>query len=195
MGKMSPPHWDSTFRLPLIESAEAARSPSSSHLEEEVIRLFEALREPMLRYLLAFGLTVADAEEITQEVFLSLFQHLRKGKGRQNLRGWVFRVAHNLALKQRQATRQQVQSRDEEGLVERQLDPSPNPEEQLAHSRRQKRLRAVLAALPEQDRYCLYLRAEGLRYREIAEVLGISLGGVSLSLGRSLSRLSRVDGG
>jgi RNA polymerase sigma-70 factor (ECF subfamily) len=54
-------------------------------------------------------------------------------------------------------------------------------------------LLAVLRALPEQDQYCLYLRAEGLRYREISEVLGISLGTVSNSLGRSLGRLGRAD--
>jgi RNA polymerase sigma-70 factor (ECF subfamily) len=72
-------------------------------------------------------------------------------------------------------------------------DPGLNPEEQLASSQRQERLLAVLRALPEQDQYCLYLRAEGLRYREISEVLGISLGTVSNSLGRSLGRLGRAD--
>jgi RNA polymerase sigma-70 factor (ECF subfamily) len=48
-------------------------------------------------------------------------------------------------------------------------------------------------SFPEIDRCCLYLRAEGLRYREIAEVLNISLGGVSLALGRSLARLREVS--
>jgi RNA polymerase sigma-70 factor (ECF subfamily) len=47
--------------------------------------------------------------------------------------------------------------------------------------------------LPETERCCLYLRAEGLRYRQIAEVLEISLGGVSEMLGRTLARLSRVE--
>jgi DNA-directed RNA polymerase specialized sigma24 family protein len=47
-------------------------------------------------------------------------------------------------------------------------------------------------ALPEQNRWCLYLRAEGLRYREIAEVLDISLGSVSLCLERSLARIARA---
>jgi RNA polymerase sigma-70 factor (ECF subfamily) len=50
-----------------------------------------------------------------------------------------------------------------------------------------------MAALPKQDRMCLYLRAEGLRYREIANVLGMSLGAVSTSLTRSLERIGRAD--
>jgi RNA polymerase sigma-70 factor (ECF subfamily) len=56
-------------------------------------------------------------------------------------------------------------------------------------------LQAVLRALPEQDRCCLHLRAEGLRYREIASVLGISLGSVSIALARSLARMGRADRG
>jgi len=53
----------------------------------------------------------------------------------------------------------------------------------------------VVNALPEQDQSCLCMRAEGLRYREIAEALGISLGSVAASLARSLERLGRADGG
>ena len=52
------------------------------------------------------------------------------------------------------------------------------------------RVRAVLKALPERDRRCVYLRAEGRRYREIANVLGMSLGGVAKSLTRAIARLS-----
>jgi RNA polymerase sigma-70 factor (ECF subfamily) len=72
-------------------------------------------------------------------------------------------------------------------------DPALNPEEHLAASRRQQRLLALVAALPKQDRMCLYLRAEGLRYREIGNVLGMSLGAVSASLARSLERIGRAD--
>jgi RNA polymerase sigma-70 factor (ECF subfamily) len=74
-----------------------------------------------------------------------------------------------------------------------QIDPAPTPEAQLAGSQREQRLQAALKALPEQDQRCLYLRAEGLRYREIAEALDMSLGAVSISLGRSLARLGRAD--
>jgi RNA polymerase sigma-70 factor, ECF subfamily len=76
----------------------------------------------------------------------------------------------------------------------RRVDGDRNPEEQLHHRVRQEMLLAVVRALPEQDRSCLSLRAEGLRYREIADVLGISLGSVATSLARSLARLSRADG-
>jgi RNA polymerase sigma-70 factor (ECF subfamily) len=183
---------DSSISLPLLTTARADRSPSP--LEEEVTRLFDELRNPVLRYLLRLGLSVPDGDEVVQEVFLALFEHLRRGKPKTNLRGWVFRVAHNLALKRRHASgRRKVLAPAGSDAAEQQIDPAPNPEEQMANRQRQQRLLAVVSALPEHDRCCLHLRAEGLRYREIAQVVGISLGAVSLSLQRSLERLIRAD--
>lgn len=171
------------------------RSRRPSALEEEVAALFDQWRNPLLRYVLSFGLTMHDGEEVIQEVFLSLFRHLRLGKPRQNLRGWAFRVAHNVALKRCYRNREAVLSAPDEAAAARYPDPAPNPEEALVTRQRQKRLLAVVSAFPEQDRCCLYLRAEGLRFREIAEALGMSLGAVSLSLARSLAKLARADGG
>jgi RNA polymerase sigma-70 factor (ECF subfamily) len=176
---------EAAIGLPAVSSAATG---SSSKLEEEVVAMFEQDRSPLLRYLLSFRIAAPDAEEIVQEVFLSLFQHLRRGKSRVNLHGWLFRVAHNLALKNRMKAQRQSPA-----APEAQMDSAPGPEEQLADLQRQDRLLAVVKALPEMDRCCLSLRAEGLRYREIAEVLGISLGAVANSLGKSLSRLSRAD--
>ncbi len=73
------------------------------------------------------------------------------------------------------------------------MDLTLDPEQQAASRQRSLRLLAVVRALPEQDRRCLYLRAEGLRYRQIVNVLGMSLGAVAQSLERSLERLSRAD--
>jgi len=164
-----------------------AIEPRGSTLEDEIVRLFDLLREPLLRYLASLGLPMSDGEEIVQEVFLSLFQHLRRGGNRTNLRGWVFRVAHNLGLKRRSKT-----SRVSTVAWEWLRDPAPGPEEQFFKSEITRRVRAVLRALPEQDRRCLMLRAEGLRYREIAGTLAMSLGAVSMSLARSLARVARA---
>jgi RNA polymerase sigma-70 factor, ECF subfamily len=158
-------------------------------VEEEVTDLFDQFRKPMLRYLSGFGLALPDGEEVLQETFLSLFQHLDRGKSRDNIPGWLFRVAHNLALKRRNHARRDSETRAEAAVEDLAMDPDPNPEDQMVNRQTQQRLLAVVEALPEQDRRCLFLRAEGLRYREIAEILDISLGAVSLSLARSLARI------
>ena len=189
------PPTDSVTAPPFTNAADAALSAKPSEIEREVMELFEQFRDPLLRYALSFGIPVHDAEEVTQEVFLSLFRHLQLRRSRKNLRGWIFRVTHNLALKQLYANqRAHARTTSDRTIVEEQFDPSPDPEEQLSSAQRRYRLLAVVHALPEADQGCLRLRAEGLRYREIATVLGISLGAVSISLTRSLARLIRADG-
>jgi RNA polymerase sigma-70 factor (ECF subfamily) len=181
--------------LPALSISAVSPSDVDSPLEAEVVELFDRWSDRLLRYLLSFGLTTADSEEVVQETFLALFQHLRRGKPKHNLKGWLFRVAHNLALKKRQQAKRDSQTCLEAPTLAAQdtvVDPSPNPEAQSIQNQTQKRLWAVVSALPEQDRRCLALRAEGLRYREIASVLDISLGAVSLSLGRSLARIARA---
>ncbi len=188
------PEPDSVARWELAAGGKSRRAPLPTADELQVIHLFDELRPRLLRYLLGFGLPAQDAEEVIQEVFLALFQHLQRGKSRQNLRGWIFRVAHNLGLKRRLATTRETVLGSQEALASIRPDPAENPEERLLNKQRHQRLQAVLRALPEQDRCCLSLRAEGLRYRDIAEVLDISLASVSASLGRSLARISRADG-
>jgi RNA polymerase sigma-70 factor, ECF subfamily len=190
------PRADSIHELAFPASTSTGASAKPSESECEVIHLFEQFRNPLLRYVISRGLSLHDGEEIIQEVFLALFRHLQLGKSRRNLRGWVFRVAHNLALKQYTANRKAQATFDsDEALAQKQPAATLNPEEHAASSQRQERMQAVLRALPEQDRCCLYLRAEGLRYREIAAALGISLGAVSIALTRSLARMGRVDEG
>jgi RNA polymerase sigma-70 factor, ECF subfamily len=184
-----------------LASAAHSRSCSdfakASPLEEEVVNLFDQLQDRLLRYLLSLGLSASDGEEIIQEAFLALFLHLQRGKPRHNLRAWLFQVSHNLALKQRNTTLRNRQTLIEYDRVVAEnvfVDDAPNPEDRLTKNERRDRLLNIWRALPEQDRRCLGLRAEGLTYREIAQVLTMSLGAVSLSLGRSLARFARADG-
>jgi RNA polymerase sigma-70 factor, ECF subfamily len=188
------PQADSIRELGFPAGAGSLAKPSE--IECKVIELFEQFRNPLLRYVISLGLPLHDGEEIIQDVFLALFRHLQLGKSRRNLRGWVFRVAHNLALKQRSANRKsQATLNSDETVAHRQPDAAPNPEERAASSQRLERMQAILRALPEQDRCCLSLRAEGLRSREIAATLGISLGAVSIALTRSLARMERANQG
>src|SRR5271155_4261437 len=118
--------------FPLAARADGAPSSARPDLEAEVIALFDQLRHPLLRYVLSIGIPVQEAEEIVQDVFLSLYRHVRIGRSRSNLRGWVFRVAHNLALKQRESSRRQLGSTAGSGdIAERTCDPAPDPEEQM----------------------------------------------------------------
>jgi RNA polymerase sigma-70 factor, ECF subfamily len=186
---------DSSIELPPLLAPDSARLAEAASVEADVLNLFDSFRDPLLRYVCGFGLAVGDAEDVVQDVFVALFRHLRNKGDRANLRGWLFRVAHNLALK-RLAHRRREQERFRAGELAAQhvLDPGRDPEEQLSTSEQRRKAAAVLNALPERDRHCVRLRGHGLRYREIAQVLGISLGAVAKSLTRAIARLQRATG-
>jgi RNA polymerase sigma-70 factor (ECF subfamily) len=191
-GARRSPDAASAISLP-FEAGVPGVHADAAEIEREVTNLFDELRNPALRYLISMGLPAADGEEVLQEVFLALFQHLRRGKPRPNLRGWVFRTTHNLGLKRRKRNHTNPAPAMDLELLAQPSDQRPNPEELLSAQQRYARMRAILSVLPERDRSCLSLSAEGLRYREIADALGISLGAVSNSIQRSLLRLREAD--
>src|ERR1700674_5241630 len=61
----------------------------------EVTTLYRELRQPLLRYLVCLGLSADEAQDVVQDAFLMLHRHLAAGGSKENVRGWVFRVAHN----------------------------------------------------------------------------------------------------
>lgn len=149
--------------------------------------LFGAQRHALLRYLHAFGLRTQDCEDVLQDTFLALHRHILLERPQTNLRAWIFQTGHNLALKSRS------RQRFWDILVDRFLDPQPDPEELAAMSQRQQRLHRVIRALSPRDRACLALKAEGFTYREIGEIVGVSLGSVASSITKTLEKIERME--
>jgi RNA polymerase sigma-70 factor, ECF subfamily len=174
---------DSTLALPALPDADRT-----------VVELFDECRAPLHRYVGSFGVGGPDTDDVVQDVFLSLFRHLQQGRSQRNLKGWLFTVAHNLALKHRTRNKRRRGIDGDSSHAGEPIDPATNADDDLARFERQALLLRVFRALPEQDRRCLRLRAEGLQYREIAEITGLSLGGVAKSLARSMVRMENADG-
>ena len=158
-------------------------------LQEKVAQLYQEARDDVYRYLLTLGLHPPQAQEAAQEVFLRLYTTLKRGEEIHNHRAWIFRVAHNLGLKIRSS--QNTQPFDP--TMETHLaGAEPNPEQDLLERERQLRFHHAVQGLSEQQRRCLHLRLEGLRYPEIGAVLGISASAVGEFLRRAIARLRKV---
>ena len=153
--------------------------------DEDVSALYGELRQPLLRYLVCLGMQAEEGREVVQETFLRLHQHLAKGGSRENLRSWVFRVAHNHALNCRKRSGRSVGE-----PVPDVETPAAGPEQLLLDKERLARLRAAIGELPRIQQECLHLRAEGLRYREIAEILEIGVTTVADHLDRAIRKLA-----
>lgn len=162
-------------------------------VELEVLLLFDECRGGVQRYVRSFGVEAGECEDVVQETFLALFRHLLRGGGRSNLRGWIFRVARNHALKRLAGQRRTARVTVLAGSVPERPDPASNPEERMLAGQRQAQLRALVRALPDRSRRCLQLRAEGLRYREIAGALGVSVGTVANALAHTAMRVQRAE--
>lgn len=177
----------------ILRFGETVEKPSMS-LHDRVSRYFAALREPVYGYLVRFCGSAADAEDLTQEAFLKLYRHLQEGKEIENVRSWLFQVARNLAVS-RWRSRSVVDSSTELLVEVNVATESASIEAFLLERERDERLRVAMQELTDLQRQCLHLRAEGLRYREIAEALSTNIDSVADALQRAIAKLrSKVNG-
>ena len=160
-------------------------------LHDEVERLFLEARDDVYRYLLTLGLHPPLAQDATQDVFLSLYVALRKGETINNPRAWVLRVAHNHGLNLR--ARQEYTCPFEAEMEACLAAPGQSPEQTLIERERLARLHEAIGGLSKQQKCCLFLRAEGLRYQEIAQVIGVGTSTVGEFLRRAITRLRRAS--
>jgi len=163
---------------------------TGNSLRDRVSELFVEARDDVYRYLLTLGLDPPRAQEAVQEVFLRLYATMRKGETIENPRAWIFRVAHNYGLKVRAKL---VNERAFDPQMEESLAaPTESPESALLERERMIRFHRAVEGLSEQQKRCLFLRLEGLRYPEIASTLGISASAVGEFLRRAVLRLKAV---
>lgn len=154
----------------------------------EVTTLYRGLRKPLLRYLVCLGLSSDEAQDVVQDAFLSLQRHLTSGGAQGNIRGWLFRVAHNEA-RNHQTSYHRRFGEPREGEIDY-VAAQTTPEQTLLEKEKFRRLAAAVKLLAELERECLLLRAEGLRYREIGEVLGMATSTVSDTVERAIKKLA-----
>ena len=156
---------------------------------QQVADLYSAERDGVYRSLIVVGLTRAKAEESTQEACLRLYAELRNGLTIENRGAWVYRVAHNLGVDV--LASQARESNLSEAMIANIASNGRNVEDGLIEDEGMENLRIAVKRLSKQQRLCLELRAEGLRYQDIAEVLQIRTSTVGEFLRRAIQHLRK----
>ena len=165
---------------------ERARNNDAQALAE----IYDQYSGPIYRYLYRYLGDARQAEDLTGEVFLKLLQVLNTPRApRDKLRGWLYRVAHNLAMDwfRRESKSSPIELDD--GLVCG--DDSPV----IAFEKRQdqQRLRQAITQLtPDQQRVILLRFAEGLKIAEVSQLVGKSEGAVKILQHRAVKRLRKL---
>lgn len=175
------------FALPLprvLAMDEVDARSSSGNNEEVVTALYEQMRPALLGYVYHLTGSSHDAEDLVQIAFLQLFDQLSHRSEIKNARGWIYRAVHNLAINH--VTRSHRRdSLIREWLADAPTEDAHTAEESLA---RRDEIENALQVVNERERHCLMLRADGLSYQEIGEVLEISAKSVSVYLARGLKK-------
>jgi len=159
-------------------------------------------------YRVAFGITRShsEAEEVVQDVFLTLFRKIDMFEGRAALGTWLYRVATNAALIKRRGKRVELEMSLEDCLptfrddghregdrVMLVADWSGTPESALLSGEAREILEQALERLPEHYRALLVLRdVEELSNEEVAEIFGESVSSVKSRLHRARMALREV---
>ena len=154
----------------------------------EATTLYHELRKPLLRYSAGLGLSADDAQDAVQDAFLQLHRHLAAGGAQENIRGWLFRVVHNDA-RNRQSSYDSRFGRSLESDFDL-VSMESTPEQTVLEREKLRRLGRAMRSLTDCERECLLLRAGGLRYREIAEVLDLSTSTVGDTVDRAIRKLA-----
>lgn len=149
----------------------------------------------LVRYLRFLGVADGVAQELAQDTYLKLYEHLRVERGRSNLRGWSYRVGRNAALNERLAARSKggslrLEEAETVGLLT--APESDSPESIMLRREYEERIRKTLDTLPANQRECLVLRAQQMKYREIAAILGISVSAVGQHIQAGVKKLREV---
>ena len=129
-----------------------------------------------------------DAEDVTQEVFAKVNRELSRFRGESQLFTWIYRIATNAALDWLRSPSFQQTVLIEAGAP----DKAPSVEEHLVRMGTGPCIRYFVDRLPANYRTVLVLfELEGLKAREVAEILGVSLDNAKIRLHRARAQLKK----
>jgi RNA polymerase sigma factor (sigma-70 family) len=163
-----------------------ATDAAVENAEQRFDRLLAANGPALARLAASYTNTLADRDDLLQEIAIAVWQALGRFRGECSERTFLFRIAHNRGIAWLARRRS---SFVEAGQEIDAPDPAPDPEAGLAQSQTADRLRRAIHRLPLAYRQVIVLTLEGSGYGEIAEVLGISETNVGARLTRARQML------
>ncbi|MGO8795172.1 MAG: RNA polymerase sigma factor [Candidatus Sulfotelmatobacter sp.] len=155
-----------------------------ARLEQSFESIIAANGPALSRLAASYTNTLSDRDDLLQEIAFAIWQALPRFREECSERTFAFRVAHNRAITHLSRSKAQPHESIEEEAIEV-ADPGPGPESNLAQRQTADRLRHAVHRLPVAYRQVILLTLEGLGYREISDVLGISESNVGVRLNRA----------
>ena len=180
-----------------MDNEVSKRRTDGSELPRVMRYAFEALvlrhQTSVLNLIYRFVGDRTQAKDLSQEVFLRVWQAAKSYEAKAKFTTWVYRIASNLCFNELKSARRRkwfpfLQSDEESGKTSEEnfSDDSPSPEDLLLAKERSLQITEALQSLPENQRMAIILkRYDDLSYEEIAQVLGCSVPAVESLLVRA----------
>ncbi|MBK9526955.1 MAG: sigma-70 family RNA polymerase sigma factor [Acidobacteria bacterium] len=154
---------------------------------EELVRRYQ---RPITGYVFRMVGEYESALDVTQEVFIKVYNSLHKYSPEYKFSTWLYRIAHNAAvdhLRRNSITPQSLEAENADGSFQIQIESRlSSPEQDRERSEWRTEIDSVVRALPPAYRDLIMLRhGQDLSYDEIAEVTGLPLGTVKNRLFRA----------
>jgi|ERR1043166_5990526 RNA polymerase sigma-70 factor (ECF subfamily) len=154
---------------------------------EELVRRYQ---RPISGYVFRMLGDYESSLDVTQEVFIKVYNSLHKYSPEYKFSTWLYRIAHNAAIdhmRRNQSVAHSLEAENADGTYQIQIESGrPTPEQDHERSEWRTEIDAVVKCLPPAYRDLILLRhARDLSYDEIAEVTGLPLGTVKNRLFRA----------
>jgi RNA polymerase sigma factor (sigma-70 family) len=158
-----------------------ARAVNENNAIDLVTALFDRWYMSLVRYALRTTANYELAEDLAQDTFMQLYQALRAGKSIEHPKAWTICVL-------RRAMNRQMKGR----ALHEPFDELETAQEIVTDAPVIADIRNLLTVLSPREEEVLLLRLEALKYREIADQLGISINSVNTLLARALRKLQEA---
>ncbi|HLR26130.1 MAG TPA: RNA polymerase sigma-70 factor [Fodinibius sp.] len=154
-------------------------------------KLFREHYEGLRRFVWSFVGSNAVAEELVQETFLKIWEKREQLDVQQSIKAYLFRSARNNSIDWLRHKEVERKWKDEE-KAHLKYRHTPDVSERLHHKKLLKEVKRAIQNLPQRQREVFMLsRYEHMTYKEIAEILGISVSTVETHISRALETLRK----
>lgn len=153
--------------------------------ERLFVALFEESRAGIRRLCYSYLNSTSEVDDLFQEIMTNVWNNLPKFRGEAKLSTWVYRIAVNTALTWRRRQRPSEE-------VPEMPDSRVSTERDLERREQLEALHRAIARLSDQDRLIVSLLLEGVTYKEIAEITGITVNYVGVKISRIKQALEQL---
>jgi len=181
----------------LIEKAISGREDGF----EELVRRYQ---RPIINYTYRMLNNYDASLDVTQEVFIKVYNSLARYSSDYKFSTWLYRIAHNAAIdymRRNSVSQQSLEAENADGTYQLQIEsPNPTPEQERATPEQERErsewrteIESVVRCLPAVYRELILLRhAQDLSYDEIAEITNLPLGTVKNRLFRAREMMREI---